>query len=126
MNRSQSRIASRRAFAFGTAANVLLVFACASQSRPKPVAVEEQSYSAAIQQICDVDTLAGVVGTSDELERSRLREDYIVENTKNGDAIFFATVWRTKLPSERAEMLAEQAAKARIARCALVDALREE
>ncbi len=105
---------------------VRLLVACTSQVRPKAVEVESQSYAEAIRQICEVDTLAGVAAEDDELDRSRQRDDYIVENTKNGDAIFFVTIWRTKQPAERVTMLSEQAAKVGLSSCSLVDALRAE
>jgi len=111
---------------FSCGVAVSLLVACTSQVRPKTVDAESQSYAEAIRQICEVDTLAGVAAEDDELKRSRQREDYIVENTKNGDAIYFATIWRTKLPGERAPMLSAQAVKVGLSSCSLADALREE
>jgi hypothetical protein len=105
---------------------VCLLAGCASQSRQRPVPVESQSYAQAIRQICGVDALAGITVDTDELERSRRREDHIVLYTKNSDAIFFVTIWRTKPPSEQSTLLAEQARQAQLPSCKLAADLRAQ
>lgn len=105
---------------------VLLLLACASQSRSKSVPVESQIYGDAIRQICDVDRLAGVTATSDELDRTQKRDEFIIEHTKNSDAIYFSTVWRTKPPGEKADLLEREAHQLGISRCLLAETLRTE
>lgn len=90
------------------------------------MAAESQSFVEALRLMCDVDALANIAPQSDELERSRQREDYIVERIKNGDAIYFATIWRTKAPLEQSQMLAAQAKENGLQSCALASALREQ
>jgi hypothetical protein len=100
-----------------------MMIACASQPRPKAVESESQTYAQAIQQMCDVDALAGTATSDNEIERARLRENYIIQNTENSDAIFFSTVWRTKPPDEQSRLLAEEASIHGLMRCALADSL---
>lgn len=100
-----------------------MVLACVSQSRPVAPAVEGQSYADALRLICDVDRHVSIPDGASELEVGQLRDDYIVENTKNPDAIYFVTVWRTKPPAERASLLDKEAQNQKIRDCALASQL---
>jgi hypothetical protein len=94
-----------------------------AQRRPVIPLVEGQTYTEAIQLVCDVDARVGVPEGTSELELGQMREDYIIENTKNPDAIFFATVWRTKPPREQAALLKREALAQKIPVCKLVQRL---
>lgn len=100
-----------------------MVWACASQSRPVAPAVEGQTYAEALRLICDVDRHVTIPDGATELDAGQLRDDYIVENTKNPDAIYFVTVWRTKPPAERANLLDKEAKDQKLADCPLASQL---
>lgn len=100
-----------------------LFLACTSQPRPVTPAVEGQSYAEALRLICDVDRHVAIPDGASELEVGQLRDDYIVENTKNPDAIYFVTVWRTKPPAERARLLNKEAQNQKIQACTLASEL---
>jgi hypothetical protein len=101
----------------------ILGMACTAQQRPITPPVEGQTYAEAIQLLCEVDARVGAPEGTSELELGQLREDYIVENTKHPDAIFFTTVWRTKSPSEQAALLKREALGQKITDCKLVQRL---
>jgi hypothetical protein len=101
----------------------ILGMACTAQQRPDTPPVEGQTYAEAIQLLCEVDERVGTPEGTSELELSQLREDYIVENTKHPDAIFFTTVWRTKPPREQAMLLKREALAQKITNCKLVQRL---
>lgn len=109
--------------ALAVSAAACLFLACASQSRPVAPAVEGQSYAEALRLICDVDRHVTIPEGASELEIGQLRDDYIVENTKNPDAIYFVTVWRTKPPAERASLLDKEAQNQKVKDCTLASRL---
>lgn len=100
-----------------------MVLACASQSRPVAPVVEGQTYAEALRLICDVDRHVTIPDGATELDVGQLRDDYIVENTKNPDAIYFVTVWRTKPPAERASLLDKEAKDQKLNDCPLASQL---
>lgn len=108
-----------RAFLF-----FLLVAGCAPEAPPKAAPRESQSYEQAIRIICDVDRLARV-DPADVLDSSALREEYLLEHVKNGDGIYFLTLFRVNGPKEQATMLEREAASTKISACPLVATLRE-
>ena len=100
-----------------------LGLACASQRRPAAPLGEGQTYADAIKLICEVDKhLVAPEGTS-EIEMGQLRQDYIVENTKNPDAIFFITIWRTKPPAEQVNLLTQEAVEQKLPECPLAKSI---
>ena len=101
-------------------------FACAAQSRPLAPDPSGQSYTDAIRQICEVDRLLAVSEETSEFDRKQNRTDFILENTKNGDALFFVTVFRTKLPEQQAQMLNREAKAQGVLDCALAKSLELE
>ena len=103
-----------------------ILFACAAQSRPVAPDPSGQSYADAIRQICEVDRLLAVSEEMSEFDRKRNRTDFILENTKNGDALFFVTVFRTKSPEQQAQMLKREANAQGVLDCALAKSLESE
>jgi hypothetical protein len=102
----------------------VLAMACsAAEPAPKTPAPEGQSYAAAIRTICEVDRHAGA-NPEDPLEVASKREEYWMEHVKNGDGIYFLTLFRIQGPAERAAMLEKEAAAAQIPDCALIESLR--
>ena len=74
---------------------------------------DDQSYDAALRMFCDADRLSGA-NPEDPLELAQRREDYLVEHVKNPDGQYFLTIWRTRGPAERAEMLEKELASTKI------------
>lgn len=103
----------------------MISFACASQQRPITPITEGQSYAEAIRLICEVDRRLQGADSATEIELGQLRQDYIIENTQNPDAIYFVTVWRTKPPAEQSVMLAQQAVEQEVSDCELAKRLAE-
>jgi hypothetical protein len=115
----------------------LLGFACApSQPAEDPGAESAhadpsapdssgQSYAQAIATVCDADQLSGA-NPDDPLEAANRRNEYLVQHVKNGDGIYFLTVFRTQTAAEQAEALTREAKAAKLSRCALAESLRVE
>jgi hypothetical protein len=109
----------------------LLLLACAPVSPPEePERTPErdttgQSYAEAIATICAGNRLSGA-DASDPLSAPAKRDDYLVEHVKNPDGIYFLTVFRTRPADEQAELLTQEASRAKLAHCALVDDLKAE
>jgi hypothetical protein len=102
-----------------------LVVGCAPEAPPKSAPRESQSYEQAIRTICDVDRHAGA-DPDDVLDVSAKREEYLLEHVKNGEGIYFLTLFRVNGPRERAAMLEKEAASEKISACPLIAALRQE
>lgn len=102
--------------------------ACASPPCPDAAAPDSsgQSYRDAIALMCDVDQRAGVDDTTDPLERSSLRSDYINQHVKNPDGIEYRTHFSVKPSSDQAKSLEEAAKDVGIRKCALVGSLRKD
>ena len=99
---------------------------CAAKPAPEAEYKSDQSYCDAIELMCDVDVRAKIDAEADILERGELRESYIGDNLKNPDAIYFRTLWRVKIPAERAQSLRDEAKEAGLSGCALADSLAQE
>ncbi|HEY3493163.1 MAG TPA: hypothetical protein VGK73_00700 [Polyangiaceae bacterium] len=103
----------------------LVLAGCAEPPPAKSPPREEQSYADAIRTICEVDAHSGA-NPDDVLDVSSKREEYLLAHVKNGDGIYFLTLFRTAGPVEQADTLEKEAARERIARCALVSVLRAD
>jgi hypothetical protein len=62
----------------------------------------------------------------DVLGVSAAREEYLHAHVKNGDGIYFLTLFRVNGPRERAAMLEKEAAEVKLESCRLVATLREQ
>lgn len=104
---------------------MLSCVACGPEPPPKAASREAQSYEEAIRTICDVDARASV-DVEDVLGAAAAREEYLLAHVKNGDGIYFLTLFRVNGPREQAAMLEKEAAAAKIGVCRLVATLRQE
>lgn len=104
---------------------VISLVACGPEPPAKSPPREEQSYEEAIRTICEVDARAGV-DAEDVLGASGAREEYLIAHVKNGDGIYFLTLFRVNGPKERAAMLEKEAMSVKLGSCPLVAVLREE
>ena len=103
--------------------SVLSFTACGPEPPPKSPPREEQSYEEAIRTICEVDARANA-DPEDVLGVSAAREEYLIAHVKNGDGIYFLTLFRVNGPREQAAMLEKEAAGVKIHSCPLVSTLR--
>lgn len=99
--------------------------ACAASQSSSEEPSTGQSYAQALGMMCDVDRLAGVDG-SDPLEASSARENYLLANVENPDGIYFLTIFRSKGGNEQAKLLADEARRQGLPRCALADQLKAD
>jgi hypothetical protein len=104
----------------------LLAGACARPPPQEPEAETGQSFAEALTLICDVDRRAGIADDADPLERIQQREEWLSDQVKNPDAIYFRTLLKVQGPVEKAAALEEEARKLGILRCALAETVREE
>ncbi len=102
---------------------LLFSIACAPDTPAASVPHEEQSYAQAVRMICEVDRYVEV-DPDDVLGVSAAREQYLIDHVKNGDGIYFLTLFRIEGPREQARMLAQEAAETKLPSCPLVAALR--
>jgi hypothetical protein len=110
---------------FGSVGLVLCSFACA-RPPPKEPEYQGQSYREAVLLICKVDELAGLVAADDPLEKSQKREDWLNEQVKNPDAIYFRTLLKVESADEKAAALRDEAKKAGLEGCPLAETIAEE
>lgn len=106
-------------------ASVLSFVACGPAPPPRSQVREEQSYEQAIRTICDVDARVSV-DPDDVLGVSAAREEYLLAHVKNGDGIYFLTLFRVNGPKEQVAMLEKEAADAKITSCPLVATLKQQ
>lgn len=106
-------------------ASVLSFIACGPEPPPRSPVREEQSYEQAIRTICEVDALVSA-DPDDVLGASAAREEYLIAHVKNGDGIYFLTLFRVNGPKEQAAMLEKEAAEAKIPSCPLVATLKQQ
>jgi hypothetical protein len=106
-------------------ASVLSLIACGPEAPPRSPAREEQSYAESIRIICEVDRLANA-DPEDVLGVSAAREEYLMAHVKNGDGIYFLTLFRVNGPKEQIAMLQKEASDAKITSCPLLATLRQQ
>jgi hypothetical protein len=110
---------------FAVFSSVLSLIACGPEPPPRSPAREEQSYPEAIRLICEVDARVNA-DPEDVLAVSAAREEFLIAHVKNGDGIYFLTLFRVNGPKEQAAMLEKEASGAKITVCPLVATLRQE
>jgi hypothetical protein len=101
-------------------------FACARPPPAEPEPTGGQSYCEALELICDVDHRAGLASEDDPLERTQRREEFLSDNVKNPDAIYFRTLLKVQGPAEKAAALRREAKKAGLARCHYAERVDDE
>jgi hypothetical protein len=102
---------------------------CVACARPPPCEPEPdtgQSFVEALRVMCNVDQLANLTAEEDPLEKSRQREDFLSDNVKNPDGIYFRTLLKVKGPDEKAAALRVQAGEAGLATCPFADSVADE
>lgn len=105
----------------------VVVFGCGPKSAPEPATPNDQRqpYRDAIAMVCDVDQRAGLTAVEDPLELGQRRTDYLTDNIKNPDAIYFRTMISVESERDQAKALRNEAKKVGLARCALADSIEE-
>jgi hypothetical protein len=104
---------------------VLSLIACGPEPPPRSPPREEQSYAESIRIICEVDRLANA-DPEDVLGVSAAREECLIAHVKNGDGIYFLTLFRVNGPKEQIAMLQKEASDAKITSCPLLATLRQQ
>jgi hypothetical protein len=106
-------------------APLLSFIACGPEPAARSPSREEQSYADAIRMICEVDQRTDA-DPDDVLGVSAAREEYLIARVKNGDGIYFLTLFRVNGPKEQAVMLEKEASGAKITSCPLLATLRQQ
>ena len=105
----------------------LPLFACAEPGPPPSQAPSGgQSYKDAISLICNVDREAQVDADASVLDLAQRRHEFLQDNVKNPDGIYYYTIFRTQGPDEQAGSLRSEARDHRLKGCPLADALERE
>lgn len=98
----------------------------AETAQPETPTSDGQSLVQAVSLMCRADTLSGAAAEEDPLDRSAKRDQWLSDNVKNPDAIYFRTIARTRAPKEHAALLREQAAELGVRLCPEADRIEND
>lgn len=116
----------------GVTAVVVLAWGATAGCTPTPAKEPEvhnpsgQTYTEAIEVMCNVDTLAELDPDEDPIGIEQARTDFLYENVNHPDGIYLRTLISVKPGDVKAEMLRTQATKVGLPVCAMADTFEAE
>ncbi len=110
-----------------SALTLLALASACGTSAPPPEAPPPgtQTFSQAIQMICDVDKLAGLSADEDPLAIGQKRTEWINDRIDNPDGIEFRTLISVKSPDDQAKAIRAKAKEVGLDKCALADSIEQ-
>jgi hypothetical protein len=100
----------------------LITVACgATNPKPAPPPLVDQTYAQGLQLLCEVDSRAAISAEADPLTIEQLRQDFWERELHSPDGIYLRTILRVKEPSQAAALLRREAQAQGICSCPLAD-----